>query len=131
MPPNNRAHEDRPPRQLNHAVAAPMVNLLEPLAFDLLRRPLKSFDWQFEVYLGMLVRFFYRPTVLRILAHPLNCRVDGRSAREFFGGRLCRAHLKRKKRPRPSLTLRSLEKIELPSSDWKFQSLFTNHRCHA
>ena len=50
-----RAHEHGPPGQLEHAVAAAGVDLLEPLPLDLLGRPLKTFHRQFKIVFGTCV----------------------------------------------------------------------------
>src|SRR5919198_2520190 len=40
------AHDDGPPRELAHAVAAPAINLLVPLALDLFGRAAEALDGQ-------------------------------------------------------------------------------------
>ena len=44
-----RAHHDGPPGQLEHRIAAALVDLLEPLPLDLFRRALKTGNGQFEI----------------------------------------------------------------------------------
>ena len=40
----NRAHDDGPPRELAHAIAAPAIDLRVPLALDLFGRTAEALD---------------------------------------------------------------------------------------
>jgi hypothetical protein len=44
----NRAHDDGAPRELQHRVAAPPVDLLVPLLLDLGGRALETGEWELE-----------------------------------------------------------------------------------